>query len=333
MLNAVQADSSKTVKKLLGFWTNIIPDRVVAEARKRGVADVIACLGKNNEKEDKKIKEDMQRDIKQKNKDTNIFLRVPKMREFEYVTKIEKLEPLLKQNPIRYETLLEKLLVPQVHVGKMDDRQKNDWTKCPPTCKQTISCNQIRQIFEVVKIICNELSKADDIFEGMEKMLIGSMREATRIFHNDELDVHVSLNTKAFQERTSFNTESQTLYLDGEEFNSLAFYTKFLKMVHKIVDDIKLPEDFTMRPLSTDYVPCKTCMKIEGGQAQPYRCRHEPNCEVHHNCQCLDDCACECGCKVYTHPCLTRSKIGAALHFGKKSLNKLGWNCASSSLS
>ena len=89
----------------------------MAEALKRGVADVISCLEKNNEEANEEKKEAVQRAMKQKDADLTIFNLIPKTKEFQYSSKVEKLEPLLQNNPVSYETLLEKLLVPQVHVG------------------------------------------------------------------------------------------------------------------------------------------------------------------------------------------------------------------------
>ena len=72
MLNAVRADSSETLKKLQSHW-NIIPDQVVAEALKRGVADVIACLEKHNVEVDEEKKQAVQRAMKQRDADLTIF--------------------------------------------------------------------------------------------------------------------------------------------------------------------------------------------------------------------------------------------------------------------
>ena len=255
----------------------------------------------------------------QKNEDLTIFNLIPKMKEFQYSSKIEKLKPLLKNNPVSYETLLDKLLVPQVHVGKITAGEKKEWEECPATCPQKTSCKQIREIFSLIKMICDRLAQSDDRLKDMEIRLIGSMREGTRIFQNDELDVHISVNEKTFKDRTRFDAGSQILYVDGKELDGWHFYTKFLTMLYKIVQEIELPAWFTMKPLSTDFIPCIKCMTIENGSAQAHRCRHKPNCEVHQRCQCQGDCSCKCECQVFTSPSLTRSKIGAALHFGKLS--------------
>ena len=83
MLNAVQADSSDTLKKLPSYWKSI-PDQVVAEALKRGVADAIACLQKNNDEDDEEKKDAMQRAIKQKDENLTIYDLISMTTEFQY---------------------------------------------------------------------------------------------------------------------------------------------------------------------------------------------------------------------------------------------------------
>ena len=70
-----------------------IPDQVVAEALKRGVANVIACVEKNNEEANEEKKEAVQRAIKQKDDNWTIYDLNPKTKEFQYSSK-----PLLQNN-------------------------------------------------------------------------------------------------------------------------------------------------------------------------------------------------------------------------------------------
>ena len=89
-----------------------------------------------------------------------------------------------------------------------------------------------------------------------------------------------------------------------------------LKSVNEIVSNLELPENFTMKPLNTNFIPCLTCMKPQYGKMQAYRCRHVHDCQVHILCECEDSdhCNCHCSCRQFTSPSLTRSKIGACLH-------------------
>ena len=66
-----------------------------------------------------------------------------------------------------------------------------------------------------------------------------------------------------------------------------------------------LPEmlNLTMDPLTTDFVPCTTCVNLD--RFEPYfkRCRHCPGCKKHEKAE-------DCDCDVFTSPSLTYSKIG-----------------------
>lgn len=87
----------------------------------------------------------------------------------------------------------------------------------------------------------------------------------------------------------------------------------FLTGVHTIISNMEgLPDDvwkkdFTMDRVSTMFDPCTDCMNTDLTEPECRRCHHKPNCKSHDE----DD---TCGCKVYTRPSLTRSKIGAVLH-------------------
>ena len=51
---------------------------------------------------------------------------------------------------------------------------------------------------------------------------------------------------------------------------------------------------------------------------QVMRCRHKGDCEQHKRCRCKEPSKCkcldECGCREYTSPSLTWSKVGVVLH-------------------
>ena len=67
-----------------------------------------------------------------------------------------------------------------------------------------------------------------------------------------------------------------------------------------------LPTDLklSMDPLVTLYEPCERCMSEEYERPQCRRCKHKPGCNHENNC----------GCTEFTSPCMTWTKIGAALH-------------------
>ena len=62
-------------------------------------------------------------------------------------------------------------------------------------------------------MIVQELEKCEHkvygkIFKGTTCMLIGSMREVTRIFQNDEIDVHLSLR-EDYKNPSKFDKDEQ----------------------------------------------------------------------------------------------------------------------------
>ena len=75
-----------------------------------------------------------------------------------------------------------------------------------------------------------------------------------------------------------------------------------------------------MKPLTTDFTPCVTCMRVNNGEPQAYRCPHDTDCQVHLKCKCEDKehcythSICPCRCRQFRAPSLTHSKIGACLH-------------------
>ena len=276
-------------------------------AEKRRITTIVELLSKDCQNyEEKKIS--MKTAIKEKK--AGIFHQIPRTVEYAYSRKVKKIAPLLEGNPVSYKNLLDELLVPEVHVGE-------EIQECPNTCPQKKSCVRIREVYRLIQIIVKKLSECDDVFHDLGITLIGSLREGTRIFKSDEIDIHLSLNEEKFRDRAEYDAVNQKLFLDGKEFECNKFFELFLTSVHGIVENIKLPDNFTMKSLKTNYEPCLLCMKIEDGEAQAYRCRHVPDCAVHKECRCDKDCSCKCECKEYTSPSLTRSKIGAALHFGK----------------
>ena len=65
---------------------------------------------------------------------------------------------------------------------------------CPFDCSQKQSCQRIREILALVHQVARKLGERSKVFEGLEVSLIGSTREGSRAFFNDEVDTHLSLN-------------------------------------------------------------------------------------------------------------------------------------------
>ena len=123
----------------------------------------------------------------------------------------------------------------------------------------------------------------------------------------------------------TFDTETQSIrFVDGGwpdksileykkengEFDGYKFYIDYLTSVHKIISTLEPPNalGLTMDPLSTVYHPCLVCMNTEWSLPQSTRCYHQPDCPIEDNKHMSS-----CGCKLFTHPSLTHSKIGTAV--------------------
>merc|ERR1719209_111747 len=65
---------------------------------------------------------------------------------------------------------------------------------CPSDYRQKSSCQRIRETLDLVYLVARKLGEGSTVFEGIEVSMIGSTREGSRAFYNDEVDIHLSLN-------------------------------------------------------------------------------------------------------------------------------------------
>ena len=80
---------------------------------------------------------------------------IPRDVDFTYNQKMQKLRPLIGENSfVPYNTLLEKLHLPKVHV---DDREP--MAMCPSDCSQKRSCERIRETLGLVGCIVKKRQK------------------------------------------------------------------------------------------------------------------------------------------------------------------------------
>ena len=308
-----------------------MPEEILDIAKERGNSEIIILLSPNSQDRTNEAKNDLKNAILDKTAGFRNL--VPKSAEFTYNKKIDKMKPLLTSTQVSYDKLLQELHVPPVHVGVKENQNHKDvgqkeeeWDSCPVLCSQKKSCLRIRETYKLVQIIIKQLEKNNPVFK---LTIIGSVREGSRVFSNDEADLHLSLN-EGLKRFTYFDNSSQQLMFktghkgkntkeymtENYQFKSTKFALDFLQCVYEIISNLKLPEDFTMKPLSTNFSPCLICMKMQYGEPQAYRCQHVPDCPVHIRCQCEDreKCSCRCDCKQFSSPSLTHSKIGAVLH-------------------
>ena len=201
-------------------------------------------------------------------------------------------------------------------------------------CGQKQSCQRIRETMILVDLIVAELGKRNKVFENIKFSMIGSTREGSRAFYNDEVDVHLSLSDD-LNHFCYFDVKEQALkrrdpgqdkmheditkyFNDRNIFECGLYFFDFVASVHSIISTLELPEDFTMLPLTTSFTPCTRCMTTKHKGLQVMRCRHKADCEQHKRCRCEEPSKCkcldECGCREYASPSLTWSKVGVVLH-------------------
>ena len=332
---AVMSDSAETVSVILNL---MVSGSVAAEniilATKRGRADVVNLFFGSDKEEETAAKLELREKIMDGS--AEVDLRLPKSVEFRYENELEKLCPLLSKTTVAYSDLLEALHVPPVHADK----------DCPWDCAQKEECARMQQVFDLVCLVVAKTGEINPVFRlgnGRLPSIIGSMKENTRAFFNNEVDVHISLN-KVHSNYISFDPETQQLktdknlsskdhikrYFNNGIFDCKRYTLDFLEAVEQALNEIEIPAGSSlggkMLPLSTSYEPCLRCMVTKDtGRPQARRCHHRSDCQSHKDGipECLNGCAdlCElfshertCECQEYTSPCLTITKIGVAIH-------------------
>ena len=240
---------------------------------------------------------------------------------------MDKLGQLKLEGLVPYTTLLKQLHLPKAHIAE-------DGLECPSHCTQMESCQEIREAHNVVDLIVSELGRRSKFFEDIEVSIIGSVREGSRVFFNDEVDIHLALNHEfsqfsyfdASDQVVKARSSSKSTIADGVEhffdennvFQAREYFYHFVASVHSIISTLELPPGFSMLPLTTSFSPCTTCMSLGLRGLQVMRCQHKVDCEQHNNCKCKNarkcKCSDECGCKEFASPSLTWSKVGVVLH-------------------
>ena len=338
---AVMSDNPDVCKAVLSF-TQEDGNEAVLLALERGKADVINVLVPDL-KDDFEV-ESQKRELKTQimNKTASLQDTVPKCVEYRYDNELEKLRPLIQSNKIVPFTILyEALHIKEIHAEK----------NCPDSYRQQRDCSKMRQVYNLVKKIVAKMGHINPIFKlgkNRHPSIVGSVREGTRVFFSNELDIHISLN-KRHRQYCEFDVESQSLvvndtitekdhlsqFVKGKVFDCNSYFSAFLETVVQAVKEVNLKDgfniggthyDFTMKPLSMNYEPCLRCMSTtDSGRPQARRCRHRSDCDPHQKGEpeCRNGCkdACDlfshqrtCNCQEFGSPSLTKTKIGAALH-------------------
>ena len=343
---AVESDNAKTCEAILPFIKGEQPNQeVVKIARQRGRRDVVKLLTPEDDYDVKLEKAKIKMKHAILNHQVGPVESLPMSREFRYNNEMEKLESVDDLSYPSYTSLLKALHLPVAHTD----------VDCPLDCQQTDKCDILRQVFHLIKGIVLKMGEINPVFQlgaGRHPSIVGSIKEGTRCFFFNELDTHVSLN-KCLKDHCEFDMVDQRLvvtkkdttdtlyiqkYVEGGEFDCTGYFEDFIGTLSKAIEQMKTSDgfvigdkhyDFTMLPLRLDYDPCLRCMdESDNLRPQAKRCRHRKDCSAHHEQnlpECQNNCVgvCDffshmktCDCKEFTSPCVSITKIGAAIHFG-----------------
>ena len=201
---------------------------------------------------------------------------IPKSVEFPYFNELDKIKKMLpesianKTKLINYKDLIKKLWVPTVHY------QEN----CPDDCGQKEKCHCIREVLTLLKHLMEKISQKFSIFSGTDVILVGSLKENTKISHLDEADCLLVLDSKKnfeefdeneqkikFIEDKPKNKELEPFKMENGHFNSQKYFMTFLTTMYTVLTSVgrQLPAELklSMDPLVTSYKPCERCMSEE----------------------------------------------------------------------
>lgn len=168
------------------------------------------------------------------------------------------------------------------------------------------------------------------IFDIPELIVVGSMKEGTKIGNLDEADMTL-IGNPIFECIFKFDEENQQIvaksdtipeailpFMVGNVFDTTKYMNTFNEQMCKVIKEkrVKVPKGLR---LTTDFAPCEVCVSKEDVIPQYVRCRHEPNCQDHAKKKNDPNHKESCDCRVFMYPSITFSKIGIVLHLGKGS--------------
>ena len=249
---------------------------------------------------------------------------------------------------INYETILENLHVPPVH------HNREDIESCNEKCPQKSICSRVRDVTELLGQILSKMSEEFPIFKDVATIVVGSLKEGTKLGGVDEADVTLALCEK-YQKHLNFDKKLQKIMVrkyiyenisEGGQKIKLEIPEELKPFILKLKDSdqehifvgeyygfidtnkyfLTFMETFFKTvasgnitlpaglTLSTQFIPCRICMNHDNVIPQYIRCRHNPHCEEHLKRNHNPNYEENCDCRVYTSPCMSYSKIGLVLH-------------------
>ena len=311
--NAIMSDSSDACM-IINSLNLALKDQMKAIAVSRGKSSVLEALNLIDLLYDNSWIKDIYDDV-------------IKSEEFPYCDNIAKVIArwLRGQNTNVYvplQEILHELKAPTVHY---QDDSRNSSDECPSDCPQNRKCLRVRQTQQLVKAILKEMAKKFEIFEDPSLIVVGSMKEDTKVGEVDECDMTLIMPQK-YKEYFKFDEKEQRIVATKEtipepfkEFvkdcvmDTTKYLNTFVEEFYKTIKSgkVKLP---TGLKLSTEFTPCIICQSKEDVVPQFVRCRHKPKCEEHQKKKDDLDYVEKCNCKNFSSPCLTFTKIGIVLH-------------------
>ena len=315
-VDAVMSDCPETVKVLKKYFPieNLDLANVIKIAKERGNCTIIRSLDPHFEDDIEKRKAEKRQEILE-NFDFGVLGIdvLPRSNEIDYCEKLHMITAMLPNDRITTTTVSYKdllmLHMKPVHIENV----------CNRFCEQEEVCKNIINAVRIAEYIKTEAGVKDRLFKFLKKpAVIGSLRENSRLFSLDEVDVNLMLGDEVTQ-YLFFNGDDHKVeirnlpsfhpladYMNADNcFDLKKYVERYFTLVHGIMRSMEASwpaelADIRLDNFTTLYTPCLLCMDTEWTRTQAVRCFHHKRCPHLGSCQ----------CRGYTTPSLTVSKIG-----------------------
>ena len=101
-----------------------------------------------------------------------------------------------------------KMKVPNVHYNTEEKTYSLEIEDCPSDCQQQRICLRIRQTQQLIQDLVNKIGEKYPIFKNPTLIIVGSLKEGTKIGFVDELDMALLMNKKYEKDYFEFDEES-----------------------------------------------------------------------------------------------------------------------------
>ena len=137
---------------------------------------------------------------------------IPKSADFSYSDIMEKILPLVMFDSTSHAERLVSFakMLGSLHVSKVHYDSKN----CVDSCLQKEKCARIRDTIQLLKDIMEKMSEENPIFKRVETVVVGSLKEDTKIDTIDEADIILALNND-YKQYFEFDPKSQVIKVIG----------------------------------------------------------------------------------------------------------------------